>query len=297
MGANCSSIICTNSTAFDPQAVDEMNSRKPERDQMENTEPKTSKKAEQGVDIDYYKTKEVEDKIIKTQALFRGSQARREFEKSTKDTKDTNEYKKSENKSENDFYERASTADPIALNESQKLIQSTVGITERRELPLVSLENGARYLGEWRNGCKDGHGIQYWPDGSRYEGNWMADKSHGKGKLYHADGDIYEGEWSNDKANGHGTYTHTNGSRYAGNWKDDKQHGYGTETWPDKSNMRETTEMEKNMDKENYFLAMDQSMREILITMILTIMVYINGLMEEPMKDTGITIRWRVKER
>lgn len=43
----------------------------------------------------------------------------------------------------------------------------------RKELPAVTLENGAVYIGEWKNGLRDGKGTQIWPDGSKYEGDWV----------------------------------------------------------------------------------------------------------------------------
>lgn len=116
---------------------------------------------------------------------------------------------------------------------NNKLINSTIGVFERKTLPPITLENNAVYSGEWKNGMRDGHGVQTWPDGSRYEGQWIEDKANGKGKLIHADGDIYEGDWVNDKANGEGTYMHANGAKYVGHWKDDKQNGRGVESWPD----------------------------------------------------------------
>lgn len=116
---------------------------------------------------------------------------------------------------------------------SNKMILSTIGCFERKVLQAITLENGAIYSGEWKNGFRDGKGVQTWPDGSKYEGDWIEDKANGKGRLSHADGDIYEGDWVNDKANGEGTYMHANGAKYVGQWKDDKQHGHGLETWPD----------------------------------------------------------------
>ena len=41
---------------------------------------------------------------------------------------------------------------------------------ERTTQPPVIMPNGAVYTGEWRNGERDGKGIQDWPDGSRYVG-------------------------------------------------------------------------------------------------------------------------------
>jgi len=78
---------------------------------------------------------------------------------------------------------------------------------------------------KWKNGLRDGKGVQTWPSGSKYEGDWVEDQSNGKGKLTHANGDIYEGDWINDKANGEGSYIHANGMKYVGQWKDDQQHG------------------------------------------------------------------------
>ena len=60
--------------------------------------------------------------------------------------------------------------------EGSELISTTIGVLTRKQLPPITLENGGVYLGEWKNGYRDGHGVQTWPDGSRYEGNWINDK-------------------------------------------------------------------------------------------------------------------------
>ncbi len=78
----------------------------------------------------------------------------------------------------------------------------------REKRPLIMLENGAKYEGEWLKNTevRDGRGVQIWSDGSRYEGYWRNNRANGKGRLIHADGDIYEGEWTDDKAHGFGKY-------------------------------------------------------------------------------------------
>ena len=113
--------------------------------------------------------------------------------------------------------------------------QDPGGLGQRETRPLVSLENGARYQGEWLRGAgvRQGKGVQIWPDGSLYEGWWRDNKANGKGRLVHADGDIYDGFWKDDKAHGFGIYSHLDGARYEGFWREDKQHGHGLETWPD----------------------------------------------------------------
>ena len=46
--------------------------------------------------------------------------------------------------------------------------------SKRKKRPLTTLENGARYEGEWNEttGKREGKGYQIWADGSLYEGQW-----------------------------------------------------------------------------------------------------------------------------
>jgi hypothetical protein len=104
---------------------------------------------------------------------------------------------------------------------------------EREKRMLVTIDNEAKYQGEWIGNVRDGRGYQIWPDGSLYEGFWKNNKANGRGRLIHADGDVYEGEWKDDKAHGYGVYMHADGARYEGYWSEDKQHGKGVEQWPD----------------------------------------------------------------
>lgn len=106
---------------------------------------------------------------------------------------------------------------------------------ERDRRELTTIDNEAKYQGEWIVGTetRDGRGFQIWPDGSLYEGFWKNNKANGRGRLIHADGDVYEGEWKDDKAHGLGVYSHADGARYEGYWMEDKQHGKGVERWPD----------------------------------------------------------------
>jgi hypothetical protein len=106
---------------------------------------------------------------------------------------------------------------------------------DREKRELTSIDNEAKYQGEWLAGTeiRDGRGFQIWPDGSLYEGFWSENKANGRGRLIHADGDVYEGEWKDDKAHGLGVYIHADGAKYEGHWMEDKQHGKGVERWPD----------------------------------------------------------------
>ena len=108
--------------------------------------------------------------------------------------------------------------------------------SKRREWrPVMCLDNGAAYEGEWDviANKRDGYGIQITPDGAKYEGYWKEDKTNGKGRMIFFDGNVYEGDWANGKANGDGIFLHYDGSKYEGNWVNDKRDGIGIETWND----------------------------------------------------------------
>ena len=91
----------------------------------------------------------------------------------------------------------------------------------------LTYENGDKYVGELKNGLKNGKGIYYYVNGNRYEGDWKDDKKEGKGIFYFVNGDRFEGECKNDKANGKGIKYFNNGDKYDGDWKDDTMEGRG----------------------------------------------------------------------
>ena len=93
-------------------------------------------------------------------------------------------------------------------------------------------ENGSVYLGQMKNGKKEGRGKQIWGDGPFYDGFWKNDLATGLGRFIHEDGEIYEGEWLNDKAHGKGKYIHCDGANYIGDWIEDQQSD-GVETFAD----------------------------------------------------------------
>ena len=72
---------------------------------------------------------------------------------------------------------------------------------------------------------KHGFGTQVWQDGAKYVGEWKDGKAEGNGTFFHSNGDVFEGEFKQDKANGYGTYKHKSGQTYEGYWNDDLQEG------------------------------------------------------------------------
>ncbi len=98
-----------------------------------------------------------------------------------------------------------------------------------------TLPDGAKYVGEFRDGKSNGQGTYTWSSGQIYVGEWKDGKQHGQGTMTFAGGDKYVGEWKDGKRHGQGTTTLADGHKYVGEWKDGNPHGQGTLTRPDGS--------------------------------------------------------------
>ena len=48
--------------------------------------------------------------------------------------------------------------------------------------------DGEKYIGEYKDGQRNGNGICTWPDGHKYEGQYKDNEFHGKGVYTWADG-------------------------------------------------------------------------------------------------------------
>ncbi len=72
-----------------------------------------------------------------------------------------------------------------------------------------AFDDGAIYVGEWRNDKPSGQGTYTWPSGARYVGEWRDDKRHGQGTLT------------------------SPGLKFVGEWRDDRLHGRGSMYYPD----------------------------------------------------------------
>ena len=75
---------------------------------------------------------------------------------------------------------------------------------------------GDKYVGDFKDGKKDGFGTYTW-----------------------ANGDEYGGQFKDDKRDGVGVYTYANGDKYGGIWKDDKKDGEGTYIWANKDKLKD----------------------------------------------------------
>jgi len=83
---------------------------------------------------------------------------------------------------------------------------------------------------KWNN-CE---GTTTLPNGAKYVGEWKDGEMYGKGTLENNNnGTKYVGEWNNGLPDGEGTYTSPDGEQYVGGWKEGLFHGKGAYTSPD----------------------------------------------------------------
>jgi len=77
----------------------------------------------------------------------------------------------------------------------------------------------AQYVGEMREGKRNGKGVFTSANGDRYDGEWQDDKRNGKGVAISPKGDHYEGEWRDDRPHGSGDAV-IQGVHHLGKWVD-----------------------------------------------------------------------------
>ena len=96
-------------------------------------------------------------------------------------------------------------------------------------------DNGAKYVGEFKNYKWHGQGTATWSNGTTFTGRWEESKRNGYGvatwsnETYtkRAKSSKYEGEWKDNKQHGQGTKTYSDGYKYVGEWKGGNRHGQG----------------------------------------------------------------------
>jgi len=117
--------------------------------------------------------------------------------------------------------------------------------------------DGAVYIGEWKNGKRDGYGEEdsttsnykgfykenFWNGkGKRiwkttnmvFEGTFTRGKLDGEGKIIYPDGIIHSGSFKEGKAEGYGEVYEKNGNIFKGQYKNDRRYGPGILVFGDK---------------------------------------------------------------
>lgn len=99
----------------------------------------------------------------------------------------------------------------------------------------ASVAGSASYVGQFKDGKKQGYGVKTWQNGEQYIGQFDNDAKQGfgiykwapKGAAYPGDlragaRDVYIGEFYKDQRQGHGAYEWASGDTYRGQWEKDK---------------------------------------------------------------------------
>nr|XP_009681641.1 PREDICTED: radial spoke head 10 homolog B isoform X3 [Struthio camelus australis] len=67
-----------------------------------------------------------------------------------------------------------------------------------KRMPLSQYPLRNKYVGDFVNGDRHGHGRFIYASGAVYDGEWVCNKKHGKGKFVFTNGHVYEGEFIDD---------------------------------------------------------------------------------------------------
>ena len=123
-------------------------------------------------------------------------------------------------------------------------------------LGVIINTNKGKYVGEWKDGKKQGQGTFTYGkgkwEGEKYEGEFKDGYRHGQGTYTWSDGDKYVGEFKDDKPNGQGTYTWSDGRKYEGEFEDGIKHGQGTYTLPNGSKFVGQWRENKSLNGKEY---------------------------------------------
>ncbi len=97
---------------------------------------------------------------------------------------------------------------------------------------IVTYADGDKYVGDFRDNVFNGQGTYTYADGGEYVGEFHDDKIHGQGTEILSDGTKYIGEYRDGKRNGRFIVTYADGGKYVGDFRDDVFNGKGTYTYP-----------------------------------------------------------------
>lgn len=106
---------------------------------------------------------------------------------------------------------------------------------KRSGLGFLVEKDGSKYIGNFKDGLKDGKGRLIWPNGDYYEGGFKNNEIHGKGKIFATDGSVVSGKFKMGDLDGDGMQSWKNGSNYTGSFKKLQKNGYGELVLPNHS--------------------------------------------------------------
>ena len=112
-------------------------------------------------------------------------------------------------------------------NYNYSYIESYISNNNINDIGIIKWKNNATYVGEIKNGVKDGIGTFKWPDGTKYEGEFIKDRIEGLGQIYFIDGNVFRGQILNGIPHGYGEFIWNNDNKYCGSYINGKKDGFG----------------------------------------------------------------------
>ncbi|MFN3849197.1 MAG: M48 family metalloprotease [Spirosomataceae bacterium] len=90
----------------------------------------------------------------------------------------------------------------------------------------INSKTDEKYVGEWRNGKREGWGTEFNVDNSKkYEGNFKNNRYNGNGTLFFKNGERYVGKFKDGIMHGEGYYAYKNGDKLMATWVNGKKQG------------------------------------------------------------------------
>ena len=102
------------------------------------------------------------------------------------------------------------------ISKTLKILLSKNNESEGFVTKTVTYVGGDKYVGQFKNGVREGKGIYYYANGAKYEGDFKNGFAEGKGNMIYSSGTRYTGDWKNDIPEGKGIFYYSNESYYEG---------------------------------------------------------------------------------
>ncbi len=117
---------------------------------------------------------------------------------------------------------------------------------------MINPKTEEKYEGEWRNGKRDGRGVEFYADGEKkYVGNFKNGKYEGNGSFFYKNGDKYVGKYKNGFMNDDkGYFIFNNNIRLVVRVENNIKHGKAMRIYPD--GRREDTFFVNDIEKKGY---------------------------------------------
>jgi len=117
---------------------------------------------------------------------------------------------------------------------------------------MINPKTDEKYEGEWRNGKRDGRGVEFYADGEKkYVGNFKNGKYDGNGSFFYKNGDKYVGKYKNGAMNDEkGYFIFNNNVRLVARIENNVKHGKAMRIYPD--GRREETFFINDVEKKGY---------------------------------------------